>query len=113
MNVELSLACGCLLACLAHADAPGLTAQQLAQKLGVTEGALSYCNSIDPASAKKLRAKVADLEKEASAEYLAQARNSDEYREAFAQIESFAARVDQHNAKTMCTNTASDSKQGR
>ena len=69
---------------LAQADGPALNAQTL----GFTESVLNYCGPIEPALALKLRA---------------EARNSDEYRKAYDSVSELVARVDQHDARRICS----------
>ena len=54
-----------------------------ARVLGVNEGTLSYCGARDPAAAARLRQKIERLVQGASAQQLAEVRNSDEYRKAY------------------------------
>jgi hypothetical protein len=89
-----------------RADKPGLNVQQLA----IAESVLKVCGPVDADAAKKLQDKVAQLVQGASEEALAKARDSDDYRHAYDLVMKFAGQVDEHNAKTVCTNQSADSK---
>jgi hypothetical protein len=84
---------------LAQADGPALNAQTL----GFTESVLNYCGPIEPALALKLREKVKQLVERATEQQIAEARNSDEYRKAYDSVSELVARVDQHDAKRICS----------
>ena len=83
---------------IAHADG----ALPNARVLGVNEGALSYCGPRDPAAAARLRQKIERLVQGASAQQLAEVRNSDEYRKAYDSVVDFVAKIDEHNVKRFC-----------
>jgi hypothetical protein len=105
LSLAASLAWGLVaVAPFAQADVPALDAKSL----GITESILKYCGPISPESVKKLQQKIDELVKGASAETVAKTRNSDEYRKAREMMDSFVAQVDEHNAKNMCSNSASD-----
>ena len=76
-----------------------------ARVLGVNEGALSYCGPRDPAAAARLRQKIERLVQGASAQQLAEVRNSDEYRKAYDSVVDFVAKIDEHNVKRFCAET--------
>jgi len=76
-----------------------------ARVLGVNEGALSYCGVRDPAAAARLRQKIEQLVQVASAQQLAEVRNSDEYRKAYDSVVDFVAKIDEHNVKRFCAQT--------
>jgi hypothetical protein len=78
-----------------------------AQRLAVTERALEFCGPVDADSAKKLKDQVAELTRGASADALAQARDSEAYKQAYSSMESFIGEIDPRNAKVVCANTAS------
>lgn len=86
----------------ALADEPKINAQQLA----VVDRALEFCGPVDEDSAKKLKDKVAELTKGASADTVAQARSSEAYTQAYSSIGGFFGEIDPRNAKVACTNTA-------
>jgi hypothetical protein len=86
---------------IAHADG----APPNARVLGVNESALSYCGARDPAAAARLRQKIEQLVQGASAQQLAEVRNSDEYRKAYDSVVDFVARIDEHNVKRFCAET--------
>lgn len=105
LSIAASLTYGILCgAPLALADEPAINAQQL----GIIEGALKYCGSIDQESAKKLQAKADEIAKGASAASLEQARSSDAYHKARNLVEGFISQVDEHNAKAACSDTAAN-----
>jgi hypothetical protein len=81
-------------------DAPGPDPHAL----GVAESLLSYCTRVDPAAAAGYKEKIKQLVRSANEETLAKVRSSSEYLQARASIEEFVAKVDEHNAKRMCTN---------
>jgi len=83
---------------IAHGDG----ALPNARVLGVSESALSYCGPRDPAAAARLRRKIEQLVQGASAQQLAEVRNSDEYRKAYDSVVDFVAKIDEHNVKTFC-----------
>lgn len=76
------------------------------QRLAVTERALEFCGPVDADSAKKLKDRVAELTKGASADTLAEVRSSETYKQAYATMESFIGEIDPRNAKVACANTA-------
>jgi len=84
---------------IAHADDG---ARPNARVLGVNEGALSYCGSRDPAAAARLRQRIEQLVLGASAQQLAEVRNSDEYRKAYDSVADFVAKIDEHNVTRFC-----------
>ncbi len=93
------LACAGL-ACAAEADAPAPDPRVL----GLTESMLSYCTKVDPASVAAYRGKIRQLIQGASDEVLARVRASDEYQHAHQSMEDFVSKVDEHNAKRVCSN---------
>jgi len=96
------LACvGLALPPLALADGPPPSARAL----GVAESVINYCGPIDPAAAARLRQKIEQLVQGASAQQLAEVRNSDEYRKAYDSVVDFAAKIDEHNVKRFCAET--------
>jgi hypothetical protein len=80
------------------------------QQLAITESMLQFCGPVDADTAKKLQDKLSKLVQGASDEELAQARESDDYRHAFDLVTKFTAQVDEHNAKTACSEKLADSK---
>jgi hypothetical protein len=101
------LACGWFAAVpLAYADEPVLDAQAL----GVIESVLQYCGAIDPVAAARLREKIKQLVQGASEQRLAQVRSSDEYRRAYDSVVDFVSKVDEHNAKRVCTESPAASQ---
>ena len=85
----------------ALAVAPGRSPD--AHALGVTESLLNYCTRVDAPAAAKLREKVKRLASDASEEGLAAIRRSDEYRKAYDAVGEFVAKIDEHNAKRVCS----------
>src|SRR5215472_5035824 len=88
-----------LLAPLASADE---AAAPSAQALAIADGVVSYCRSVDPASAAKVQQVIKLLEQGASEKQLAEVRNSDEYRNAHTSLAEFTAKIDPHNAAKFC-----------
>lgn len=103
-RVAASLSFGLLLAPLVHAGEPALNAQQLA----ITERVLKFCGPVNPDAAKKLQDKVSELVKGRSEADLAKVRDSEEYKKGYTLMEGFIAQVDEHNAKTLCSDSTAD-----
>ena len=103
-RLAASLSFGLLMVSWAHAGEPALNAQQLA----ITERVLKFCGPVSEDAAKKLRDRVSELVKGRSVEDLAKARDSEEYKKGYALMEGFIALVDEHNAKTLCSDSAAD-----
>lgn len=102
-----------LLACGWLATLPPATAAEPtvdAQSLGITESILAYCGPIDPEAAAKIRERIRDLARGASEQQLAAVRNSEEYRRAYDSMVEFAGKIDEHNAKRVCSETPAKSK---
>jgi hypothetical protein len=74
-----------------------------AHAIGIAESMLKYCARVDADVALKLRDKVRTLEQRASRDELARLRSSDEYRKAFDSVTYFTGKVDEHNAKRLCS----------
>jgi hypothetical protein len=92
---------------LAHADVPPPDAPPpYAQALGIYESALKYCGPVDAESAAKLRERIKLLVQDASEDQLTKARDSDAYRKAYDSMEEFVSKVDERNAKHMCSESA-------
>jgi hypothetical protein len=72
--------------------------------LGLTESMLGYCTKVDPASAAAYQGKIRQLVRGASDEVLAKVRSSDEYQHARQSMDDFVSKVDEHNAKRVCSN---------
>ena len=62
----------------------------------------SYCSSIDPAAADKVRQVTKQLKQGASDQQLAEVRNSDEYRKAYKPVSEFTGKIDRHHARQFC-----------
>jgi len=92
---------GWLLSPLADGEAPAPSARLL----GVTESILNYCAPHDPSAAARLRQKIKQLVQGASAQQLAEVRQSDDYRKAYDSVVDFAAKIDEHNVKRFCAET--------
>ncbi len=86
--------------CAFAGDAPGPDPRTL----GIAESMLSYCTKVDRDTAPGYREKIKKLVQSASEETLAKVRSSSEYLQARASMEDFVAKVDEHNAKRMCSN---------
>lgn len=91
---------------VAGADAP----QPSPHALGVAEGVVNYCGSVDPASAEQVRQVIKQLMQGASEEQLAEVRKSDDYRKAYDSVGDFTAKIDPRNAKQFCSGTLAASK---
>jgi hypothetical protein len=101
------LACGCFtIPTFAADEAPTVDARTL----GIAEAILNYCAGIDPAAADKYRQQVKMLVQGASEQTLTQVRGSEEYRKARASMEDFVGKVDEHNAKRVCSEAVAPSK---
>jgi hypothetical protein len=73
------------------------------QALGIADSILTYCGRFDPATADKLRERIKQLEDGASEQQLAQIRSSEEYRKAHDSMDEFVGKVDERNAKRVCS----------
>src|SRR5258707_6525808 len=91
---------------LVHAD----TASVNPRALGIVESILNYCGRLDPAAAVKLQERGKQLAQGASEQQLAEVRHSDEYRQAYDSAGDFVAKVDEHNAKRICSETPVEPK---
>ena len=97
---RFAIACGalaCTLAYAASADAPD------ARRLAITDALLTYCSKADPSTTAKYQSELKRLEQGASPTVLAAVRRSTEYKERRDSMEQFMARIDEHNAKKMCS----------
>jgi hypothetical protein len=104
---RLLVLCGTVaLAQLALAD----PAAPDAKALGISEAVLSYCARVVPSVAAKYQERVKRVAQGASAATLAKVRNSDEYRKAHASVDDFVGKVDEHNAKVVCSESVAQSK---
>jgi hypothetical protein len=81
-----------------------------AHALGVAESVINYCGPIEPAATDRLRQKVKQLVQGASEQQLAEVRKSDEYRKAYDSVVDFVGKIDQHNAKQFCSQSALERK---
>src|ERR1700726_5009170 len=96
-----SVALGAFIVPMVHAAEPAVNAQQLA----LAERAIKYCGSVDPKLSKPLADKVAEMIKGVSAGAVAKIRGSDDYKKAYALMDSFVAQVDERNAKVLCADS--------
>jgi hypothetical protein len=87
------------LAQLALAEEPAPDARALA----TTEAILSYCAKVDPSGASKYQERVKLVAQGASEKALDEVRKSGEYQQARASMDDFLAKVDEHNAKKVCS----------
>jgi hypothetical protein len=105
----LRLKTACLIACLlgiAVLDSMPTRGEEAGldpAALGKADALLSYCTKVAPASRQKYWTQVKALSKDASKEQLAAARRSEEYLKAHQAVDDFVAKVDQHNAKLVCS----------
>jgi ribosomal protein S20 len=76
----------------------------------MADGRLSYCAKAVPSSAATYEARVQQLTKGASKQVLADVRKSEDYRRARESIDDFVSKVDQHNARNVCHETAAQRK---
>ena len=93
------IAFGCLAAPLTFATEPTVDVQSL----GITDSILAYCGRLDPATAGKIRERIKQLEDGASEQQLAAIRDSEEYHKAYDSMADFVSKVDEHNAKRVCS----------
>jgi hypothetical protein len=95
-----------VLPAVAGADAP----QPDPHALGVAEGMINYCGSVDPASAEQVRQVIKQLMQGASELQLAEVRKSDDYRKAYDSVADFTAKLEPRNAKHFCSESLAASK---
>jgi hypothetical protein len=96
----------CFAAALARADSATVNANAL----GVAEGIINYCQSVDATAAEAARRATRSLVEGASEEQLKEARSSNEYRQGFESVGEFTAKIDPHNAKSYCNVSAAGGK---
>jgi hypothetical protein len=77
--------------------------QPPARALGIAEAVVSYCSKVDPAALAQYQAMVKAVAPDASDQALAKLRQSEDYVKAHASVDDFVAKVDEHNAKKVCT----------
>ena len=94
------------LSALALADETSLNPRAL----GVTEGVVKYCESVDPANAAKVRQVLKALAQGASEQQLAEVRQSEEYRTGYESVAEFTAKIDPHNATKYCADAVAGAK---
>ena len=100
LSIPTWLACAWLaVPLLAHADTPSVNPQAL----GIMESIVNYCGRLDPAAVVKLREQAKQLAQGASERQLAEVRNSNEYREGYDSVVDFVAKIDERNAKQICS----------
>lgn len=85
---------------LARAEGEGPDPKALA----ISESLVTYCTKVDSESAAKYRDRIKALVKGVSNDSLAKVRGSDAYRNARASMDDFVSKIDDHNAKRMCSN---------
>jgi DNA-binding transcriptional regulator YdaS (Cro superfamily) len=101
------LACSLFLApALVRADGPGLDAQAL----GVSEAVLGYCTKTVPAVVAQQRQRIERLTHGASQASLTELRKSPEYRQAYDAETDFIAKVTEHNARRLCSESPARTK---
>lgn len=71
--------------------------------LGYTEGALDFCAQAEPQSAEKYQEKKKTLVQGASEEELAEARGSEEYREAYQSVTDEMSKEPKAEVKRTCS----------
>jgi hypothetical protein len=81
-----------------------------AHVLGVAESTLNYCASLDPAASARMRTIIEQLVQGVSQQQLSEVRESDEYRKAYDSVTDFVGKVDEHNAKRICSESVADSR---
>ncbi len=97
----------CSLPLVTHAD------QQTspdAKSLAIIDRVLEYCGPIDPAVAEGLREKIKRLTKGLSEQQVTQLRQTPEYQAAYSSMGEFVGKVDEHNARKLCTESVSQGK---
>jgi len=70
--------------------------------LATTEAILSYCAKVDPAGAAKIQGQIQLVTHGASDAALAEVRKSEAYKQARATADESLAKVDSHDALTIC-----------
>ena len=107
MRYVVLLAWGLLLApALVRADGPGPDARAL----GLAEAMLGYCTKTVPAVAAKQRERIERLTHGASRASLTELRKSREYRQAYDGETDFIAKVTEHNARRLCSESLARNK---
>ena len=74
--------------------------------LGVAESLLKYCSKVDASSNAKLQERVALLTGRASPQEIEAARKTEDYRNGYESFVNFSAKLDERNAKLMCSDNA-------
>lgn len=101
------LAWGLFLApALVRADGPGPDARSLA----VAEAVLGYCTKTVPSVAAQQRQRIERLTHDASRQSLTELRESPEYRQAYDAETDFIAKVTEHNARRLCSESLARNK---
>jgi hypothetical protein len=101
------LAWGLFLApALVRADGPGPDARSLA----VAEAVLGYCTKTVPSVAAQQRQRIERLTHDASRQSLTELRKSPEYRQAYDAETDFIAKVTEHNARRLCSESLARNK---
>jgi hypothetical protein len=83
-------------------DAQGSQARSLA----IVERLLQYCADSDAATAAKLRDKATELTKTLSKQQVVDLRQTTEYQSAYVSMDGFINKVDEHNTKRLCSESA-------
>jgi hypothetical protein len=102
----LTLLITCTLPWLMGADLAGPDAV----RLGVTEGALTYCAPINPAVLDKLHELARQLTQGASEQQLAAVRASEAYRKAYDSVHGLVTSANERDAKRLCSKPAAEGK---
>jgi Asp-tRNA(Asn)/Glu-tRNA(Gln) amidotransferase B subunit len=91
---------------LVRADRPGPDARALA----VAEAMLGYCTKTVPSVVAQQRQRTERLTHGASRQSLTELRKSPEYRQAFDAETDFIAKVTEHNARRLCSESLARNK---
>jgi hypothetical protein len=83
----------------ARADTPAPDARVLA----LMDALMGYCSKADPSDAAKIEAQLKSAVAGASKETLAQVRNSDAYRKVYDSEVDFIGKVEERNARRICS----------
>jgi hypothetical protein len=95
---------------LAEEAAPDAKPGPNARALGMTEAILGYCAKVDPSAAVKYQERVKLLAQGAGEETLVEVRKSDEYQQGRDSVAELVGKVDEHNAKRVCSGFLAENK---
>ncbi len=102
-----------LCACAFLAAPPLVLAEETApdpRTLGMAEAILNYCARLDPAAAAKYQQQGKLLLQDASKKVLENVRRSSEYQQAYDAANESVAKLDEHEAKQVCSSSLPSGK---